>query len=497
MPLRAPQPPLVLAIDVGTSSARAIVYDAAGCQVEGASAQAEYPLHVSPDGAMEVDAATLLGTTAGLLDTLAAQVPGPFAAVEAVAISTFWHSVVGVDAAGQAITPVLLWGDTRARAAARALRERLDERAVHARTGCVLHPTYLPAKLRWLADSQPEAFRRARWWLSFGEYLYLHLFGEPRVSLSMASGSGLLDQHTRAWDPAVLAAVPVEPARLAPLADAPFDGLRPPYAARWPALRARPWYPAHGDGACSNVGSGCVTPQRWALMIGTSGALRTAWRAADTAIPWGVWTYRVDANRFLAGGALNDGGNLLEWLHETLRLGWSARLKREVAALPPDGHGLTILPLFGGERSPGWATDARGAIVGLTLATRPVDLIRAGLEAVALRFALLARILGGVLPVPDQVVATGGGLLRSPHWIQIIADALGRPVVASAEPEGSSRGAALLALEQLGVLASVESAPAALGRAYAPDPVRHARYQAALDRQQALYRQLVQNTASQ
>ena len=378
-----------------------------------------------------------------------------------------------------------------------ALQERLDERAVHARTGCVLHPTYLAAKLRWLADTQPDAFRRARWWLSYGEYLYLQLFGEPRVSLSMASGSGLLDQHTRAWDPAVLAAVPVEPARLAPLSDAPLTGLRPLYAARWPSLRARPWYPAYGDGACSNVGSGCVTPQRWALMIGTSGALRTAWRAADTTIPWGAWTYRVDANRFVAGGVFNDGGNLLEWLHETLRLGWSARLRRAVAALPPDGHGLTILPLFGGERSTGWAPDARGAIVGLTLATRPVDLIRAALEAVALRFALLARILGDVLPAPDQVVATGGALLRAPHEIQIIADALGHPLVASAEPEGSSRGAALLALERLGALASVEAAPAALGRVYAPDPTRHARYQAALERQQALYRQLVQNTAGE
>jgi len=95
------------------------------------------------------------------------------------------------------------------------------------------------------------------------------------------------------------------------------------------------------------------------------------------------------------------------------------------------------------------------------------------------------------MPPPEQIVATGGGLLHSPTWIQIVADALGRPVVASAEPEASSRGAALLALERLGALPSLEAAPSALGAVYAADPTRHAVYQAALARQQRYYALLV------
>jgi gluconokinase len=134
---------------------------------------------------------------------------------------------------------------------------------------------------------------------------------------------------------------------------------------------------------------------------------------------------------------------------------------------------------------------ARGAIVGLTLATQPLDVLHAGLEAVALRFALLAGILGGVLPAPRQIVATGGALLRSPVWTQIVADALGQPVVASAEPEASSRGAALLALVALGALPDLEAAPARLGAVYTPDAAHHATYQAALARQQALYARLI------
>jgi gluconokinase len=508
--LGAAREPLVLALDVGTSSVRALVYDAAGQVVEGAHTQAPYALRTTADGGVEVDAAALVERTLGLLDALAARAPAALGAVRAVGTSAFWHSVVGVDAAGRAITPLLLWADARAHAAAQALQATLDERAVHARTGCVLHWSYLPAKLRWLADTQPTVARRVRRWLSFGEYLYWRLFGEARCSLSMASATGLFDQHTRTWDPAVLAAVPVDAARLAPLGDAPLVGLRRAYAARWPTLAALPWYPAHGDGACSNVGAGCVDADRWALMVGTSGALRVAWAAADVRIPWGAWCYRVDAERFVLGGALNDGGNLYAWLRETLRLPLStaddggagaaggaggvrgaATLEAALAALAPDTHGLTVLPFLAGERSPGWAPVARGAIVGLTLATRPLDLLRAGLEAVALRFALLAGIMAEVAPPPRQIVATGGALLRSPVWTQIVADALGHPLVASGEPEASSRGVALLALVALGALPDLAAAPARLGAVYSPDAARHATYQAALARQQALYARLV------
>src|SRR5205823_13145787 len=108
------------------------------------------------------------------------QAPAALAAVQAVATCTFWHSVIGADAGGRAITPLLLWADARSHRQAQALREVLDERAVHARTGCVLHWSYLPAKLRWLANTQPALVRRVRRWLSFGEYLYLKLLGEAR-----------------------------------------------------------------------------------------------------------------------------------------------------------------------------------------------------------------------------------------------------------------------------------------------------------------------------
>src|SRR5262249_7902650 len=153
-----------------------------------------------------------------------------------------------------------------------------------------------------------------------------------------------------------------------------------------PRLEKAPWLPALGDGACSNLGAGCTTPERFALMVGTSGAERAVWRPELLEIPWATWCYRVDERRVVLGGALNDGGSLFDWLRRSMRLPSLAASESELASMEPDAHGLTVLPFWAGERSTGWADDARGAIAGLRLHTRPIEIVRAALEAIALRF---------------------------------------------------------------------------------------------------------------
>ncbi len=262
------------------------------------------------------------------------------------------------------------------------------------------------------------------------------------------------------------------------------------FAARWPALRDAPWFPMIGDGAAANIGSGCVSPGRVALTVGTTSALRAVVTDPALSLPTGLWCYRVDSRRLLPGGALTEGGGVFAWLRRTLRLGDPIELEAALAGAEPDAHGLTVLPFFAGERSPGWDGDARATIHGLSLATRPEDIARAGLEAVALRIALVYNQLRSVLPAEPQVIAGGGALLSSPAWQQIIADALGVPIAISTIPEASARGAALLALEALGVVPDVGQAPDGVGAAVMPNLEHHWRYQSALERQQRLYAQL-------
>ena len=134
----------------------------------------------------------------------------------------------------------------------------------------------------------------------------------------------------------------------------------------------------------------------------------------------------------MIGGSLSDGGSVVAWLRRLTRLPEDlAEAERAIAAMAPDAHGLTVLPLLSGERGPGWSDAAGATIAGLTPATEPLDLLRAGLEAVALRFRLIELELSEALPGERDMVGTGGGLVNSPAWTQIMADALGRPVALS------------------------------------------------------------------
>jgi gluconokinase len=265
--------------------------------------------------------------------------------------------------------------------------------------------------------------------------------------------------------------------------------LRGEYAKRWSVLRAAKFFPTIGDGAAANLGSGCVDASHIALTIGTSSALRVTYPRGTSSIPWGLWSYSVNRNLELLGGALSEGGNLFAWMNETLQLG--QEIESELAAMQPDAHGLTVLPFLAGERAPNWNADARAAIIGLSLSTRPIDILRAGLEAIAYRLGLIFQLVRGVAPNAQRVIASGGALMNSPTWIQIIADTLGVPVIASAEPEATSRGTALLALKALGIIQSLNDLPAQTGAVFTPDAARHAIYTRALERQKWLYNQVV------
>lgn len=482
--------PLALALDAGTSSTRAMIFDRHGVAVPGLIAQTPVRLTMTPDGGVEGDADELVAVAVAVIDKVLA-LAGPLAReIGAVGTSCFWHSLVGVGADGRAITPVYTWADDRSAAAVDALRGELDERALHDRTGCVAHTSYWPAKLRWLQGARPELFGAdgARW-IGYGEYLLAHFTGSAACSVAMASGTGLLDQHRADWDAPLLAHLGVARACLPELTDRDeaLPALLPAWRRRWPTLTGARWFPSVGDGACNNVGSGCVTPARIAMSVGTSGVMRVVVKAADVAIPPQVWCYRLDRQRFILGGALSNGGVVADWLRGALQLPPDAAAR--VAALPPDGHGLTLLPFLAGQRTPEWDPRATAAILGLTLDTEPVAILRAGLEAVGLRFALVHELLRPLATADYQIIISGGALGHWPIWPQIIADALGHPLVASAEPEASARGAALLALAGLGALPALELVPVALEQTYTPEPVAHAIYGRArrrLERTQAV-----------
>jgi Sugar (pentulose and hexulose) kinases len=396
--------PIVLALDVGTSSVRAHRFDGTAAEV-GEPARREYEGEIDPDRLV-----------ARIREAIAEA--GGAEGVEGVGTSCFGHSLLALDRQGRPLTPVLSWRDTRSADAAEGLLRRVDGDAVHARTGCQIHTSYWPAKLAWLAQEEPDVFGSA---IASSRSATTSTNSCSAARLQRASrciATGLVDLQTRAWDVELLETLGLTAERLPEISDAPVDG----------------WYPALLDGACSNFGAGCLTRERAALMVGTSGAMRAVYETERPHPREGLFLHWVDETRVVEGGSLSDGGNLHAWLEETLRDASGSLADRD-----PSSHGLTFLTLLGGERSPGWHQHAKGAVHGLTFDTTPLDLRQAGLEGVAFRFAEIADLLQGV----EEIVATGGGLVGDPDWVQIMADALGRPVTMSAVREASLRGAAV------------------------------------------------------
>ncbi len=437
----------ILALDLGTSSARSALFDGTATRIGESLRRETYPLVTAADGTAELDPATLLAAVRRLLAGHTA---------EAVGISCFWHSLLGCDAAGRPLTPIYTWADSRCTADAARLRRRLDERAVHARTGCMLRASFWPAKLAWLRRTNPALFRRVAHWVGPAEWLLWRLTGTLRCAHGMATATGLYDPAARAWDPALIAACGLRPDHLPPIGDEPLT---------MPGLGVV--RPGIGDGAANNLGVGATAPGLAAINFGTSAAVRVVRDRGVPRAPFGLFCYRIDERRFLIGGAISNAGGLRAWCVDRLRLPADDAVEAELAGRPGPHPSLRVLPFWLAERAPSWREDLSGAVVGITQSTTAVELLQAVTEATYQRLAtIVARLPGASGPLR---ILVGGGIQGSPASFQRLADCIGRPLIAADEPETSLRGAAVFALEGL----SLAPRPAG-GRSVRPRAV-HAR----------------------
>ncbi|MCY4467004.1 MAG: FGGY-family carbohydrate kinase [Chloroflexi bacterium] len=478
----------LLVIDLGSSSARTLLFDDEARLLPGAVVSRTHDFASDSYGASTAKAEGLCALVESCIDEI---LQHPSADdIRALGMACFVGNWLGIDAHRQACTPLITYADTRSHEQIPQLLEKLagDAGDYHQATGCRLHTAYLPAQYNWLCHHQPAAAARIQRISDIGGYCYARWFGRDMpTSLSVASWTGLLESETCQWHAEYarqLCGAGLLP-RLPSLAD--YDdaqiGLTDAYARRWKTLRDVPFFLAVGDGAAANVGSGAVDARYIALTIGTTAALRAVKNAQR--VPDGLWRYLVSADMPLVGGATSEGGNVYQWLWRDL-LRETADLDAQLIARPPAVHGLVVLPLLAGERAPGWQTDASGTIHGLRRSTSRLDLLQAHLEAVALRLSLIYQQLES----PEATVLAGGGALNaSKAWAQMLADAFDCPILLLAESEVTARGVALMMRRSLDGVALDAELPQ-ISRIAQPIPARVETMRAARERQSELYRRL-------
>jgi gluconokinase len=321
------------------------------------------------------------------------------------------------------------------------------------------------AKLVWFRERQPDIHAAARRWVGLKELVLHRLTGRWVVDWSVASGTGLLDLETLDWYPEALELAGIRPEQLAELV-APTDMVGEGVVA------------GAGDGPLANLGVGAVAPGVAACSIGTSGALRLMVERPAVDPKRRLFCYALAPDRWVVGGAINNGGVVLEWAREALAPELTIdELLAVASTAPPGSDGLVMTPYLLSERAPHWDARATGSYIGLQRHHGRPHLVRAALEGVCQQLRLVLDSLEAAGQEVREIRATGG-FARSPFLRQLLADVLGRPIGFPADPEGSGFGAALIGLQAIGAIESLDVAADAvrIAEVVEPDEQAAARY---------------------
>lgn len=447
MPSRPPKL-LVLALDIGSSSTRSALFDEKRRALPLTAVSRQYAIRYTPDAGAELDPHCLLRAARACVgETLRGRHETKYLQkipIAAVSSSAFWHSLLGLDRRRKPITPIWTWADARAARDAEALRDRIDEREVLQRTGCMVRAAFWPAKLRWIRRTQPKLFKRVRYWVSPADWIFRELFGANCLSHSIASATGLYDLRRHRWDNELCDLCALKIGQLGGIRD--IADVEKPRANFTEAAI----FGAIGDGAAGNLGSGADADGFVAINIGTSAAVRVMESAKRPRLPSGLFRFVVDERRTLFGGAVSNAGNLHRWCLRELRLtpGGADREANSSALAAADP--IVALPFWVPERAPTWPNDLRGVLTGLSQATRASDIVRATTTSVFYRLAQILELIESAAGPQQAIIVSGGIVSSSPASLHLLADSLGRDVRVAAEPEASLRGAAVYALEKLG-----------------------------------------------
>lgn len=425
----------VLALDLGTSSARALVLSAEdAAPVAGALARHKISPTYGGDGSATIDLHAYVEGLLGCLDEL--QQNGHLDGIAAIVLSSQWHSIVALDNKGVAQTPVITWADTRS--VSLDLGSSFDEHAFHARTGAWLHRLYWTRRIPWLlSDGSPAGFA------GLPDLVLERLTGERVTSVSIASGTGTLDLASGAYDDEALEIAGVKADQLPSIVPSGWTGtLSAEYERRWPGLVGVPVHPPTGDGAASNVGTGGYDETTAAVTVGTSAAVRIV-HPIDNApeLPWELWRYRVDDERVVTGMAFSAAGNLHAWLTGVLRLE-----SDEPTDVPIGSSHVIAIPFMAGTRPPATVPSGSGVYFGLSFDDDASDLLAASLQGASLEIDRGLRMLDGLFGRQLDVVLGGGGIDASAWWRRCLTATFARPATVCAEAEVGARGAAAVAL---------------------------------------------------
>lgn len=445
---------LFIGIDIGTTHAKAVASTDEGSIVH--EEKITYQLYQPQDGFYEQDAEEISLAVFGALRNTIRKLNKE--EILAIGFSSFFHGIMAVDENGIPLTRIITWADTRSNEYAKKLLRSGEGKQIFSRTGTPIHPMSPLCKIAWIKDKMPDTFAKVYKFISIKEYIWHKLFNVYQVDYSIASATGLFNIKELKWDELALKFCGITPQHLSsPVSPLNAEKeLHEKWNMELDLNKDVSFVIGAGDGATSNLGSGVISSGEAVLTIGTSGAMRTTLTRPEVDNDGKLFTYLLAGNLYVHGGAINNGGIVIQWFLENFMgtVNWQGKEKElffdQAAKASAGAEGLIFLPYLLGERTPVWDAEAKGVFFGIKAMHKRKHFMRAAMEGICFSILQVMKLLEKNADI-NTVYATGG-FTQSSLWLQTMADILNKKIVLRGTADASAMGALFMAMYAKGAI---------------------------------------------
>lgn len=443
------QKEIIVGCDVGTGSCKAIAMDVSG-EIVAESQHYYNVLHPQPRFS-EQDPQIIWNAFEKCITEICKK-----SKPTAISLSSCMHSLILMDAEGNALTPLITWEDSRSHKIASNLRAFSKGKKIYKQTGTPVHSMSPLCKIAWFKKNRKKIFSKTAYFIGIKEFLWYRLFGVFQVDYSVASATGLFNIHELVWNKPSLQFCGVDENRLPQLVPTTFirNDASKTFLSKTGLEEGTKFCIGASDGCLANVGSGIDSKYKAAVTIGTSGAVRINSPVAIEDYNSMIFNYVLDKKTFVCGGPANNGGNVLQWLLKTFlnnddpKPGDYDTVSKKIGEIAAGSDGIICLPYLFGERAPVWDENASAIWFGVKASHTKYHFIRAALEGICFGLnSILENIEKSAFEI--KTLHVSGGFIHSESWVQMLCDITGKKMILNENGDASSIGAARWAMKAL------------------------------------------------
>lgn len=441
-----------MGVDIGTSSTKAVLFNERGEVI--CREATHYELVTDETGKAEESPTEIFEAVITSIQGVMKNIDKT--ELRGISFSSAMHSLIMVGADGELLTECITWADGRSSEALENIKRDNYLFQLYEATGTPIHPMSPFAKICWLKEDEAQLFHRAEKFVDIKSYILNRLFDVWVMDESLASGTGLYNILEHDWEFEAMEIVKLTPDYLPKVVPETYQlhGVKKEYAELMGIPENLPFIVGGSDGALANIGIQATGRNDVTITVGTSGAVRKLTNEFQVDSRGRTFCYGAGDGYFIAGGAVNNGGKVVEWglqqfgsESEIMNRDFTSFIAH-IDEVAPGASGLLFQPYLLGERAPFWTNDIRGGFVGLTINHSKAHFVRAILEGIAFNLAEVYEAVAA----PDDIIYVTGGISGHEAWCRLLADILDREVRVPHTIEGSSLGAAIIGMRSLGIL---------------------------------------------